>query len=143
MKYLNKLIVFSLFMLMSFGGKIAAYTYTINNQTGQDVKVQLRRTGGKLNKKFDLIKENRERTFSIGGFKKFVCLSEIEVQTKEESGEWGKAKKARMVFRSGAPIGPVTHLVVSRTADYMSLCKNKSIDLRVNQKTGEIDANVR
>ncbi len=90
MKYLNKLIVFSLFMLMSFGGKIAAYTYTINNQTGQDVKVVLNPS-----KKGGVILADQKRRFFSS-----PCLKSIDVLTKE-AGKWRKQKTARKVFAAG------------------------------------------
>lgn len=94
MKYLNKLIVFSLFMLMSLSGKIAAYTFTITNQTGQDVKVRLHYAFGALNKKDELIKSFEKRKFSwkFPNPKFGLCLTKIMVSTKG-LGKWVKQKQ--------------------------------------------------
>ncbi len=148
MKDFKKLMVVALFMSMSFGGKIAAYTYTINNQTGQDVKVRLHWLAGKLNKQDDWIKNGKMHKFKFGGLKSGVCLTSIRVST-EKAGKWGESKKAKMVFPS-APLrqdGALAHptVLAGRAAGAAgsavwrrSLCRNRYIDLRI--RAGKITA---
>ena len=143
MKYLNKLIVFSLFMLVSFGGKIAAYTFTINNQTGQDVKVRLYPF-----KKDGVILAGKKHKFSFKWLKAAICLYSINVSTKK-AGSWGKRKKVKMVFPSAPPRqdGALAHpaVLAGRAAGAAgsavwrrSLCRNRYIDLRI--RAGKITA---
>ena len=116
MKNLKKLMVGVLLMLASIGGKIAAYTFTINNQTGQDVKVRLNpfNEGG-------VISAGKERKFSLKCFLGICrCLKSIDVSTKQ-AGKWGKRKKARQKLTK--------------------VCKDRYIYLRVRQ--GNIHADFR
>ncbi len=94
MKDFKKLMVVALFMLMSFGGKIAAYTYKITNETRKDIKVKLfyEFFGDKeLHNKYRLIERFETGVFKFKGSK---CLNEVKVQ-EEKGGKWQKAKKAK------------------------------------------------
>lgn len=84
MKYLNKTVVFFLFMLVSFGVDISAYTYTIANMTGRDVKVRLHYELGKLNKQEDPIESYDTHIFSFTGGKIGACLTQIVVSSFDE-----------------------------------------------------------
>ncbi len=86
MKCLNKIMVFFLFMLFSYGLDISAYTYTVTNLTGRDVKVQLNWLNGKLNEEAELIRPYGTKIFS---FKGLNCLYKIIVSSfDEEEGKW-------------------------------------------------------
>jgi len=76
MKYLNKLMVFFLFMLFSYGIDTSAYTYTITNLTGKDVKVDLHYLFGKLAKNKPILPYDT-RKFRFGGWKIGLCLTKI------------------------------------------------------------------
>ena len=81
MKYLNKTMVFFLFMLVSFGVDISAYTYRFANMTDRTVKVRLRYLFGDLNKKDKKIKAYDQAKLSFGGLKIGACLQEIVVSS--------------------------------------------------------------
>ncbi len=138
MKYLKKLMVFSLFMLMSFGGKIAAYTYTLVNETGQDVKVRLLGSPGALNEKDDLIKKGETRKFYFGGGKSIRCLDSIKI-LRREAGEWidqiqwGLLKKKFPIL-----IRPLKWPLLEGRR--MSSCGDRNLFLRIDPKTGYIRA---
>ena len=95
MKYFNKLTVFFLFVLFSYGVDTFAWTYRVANETGGDVKVQLRWLGGNLEKE-KTIKAGSDHTFRIKGGKIGLCLYNIKVKQKRLNGSWGRAKKARI-----------------------------------------------
>ena len=84
MNYLNKAMILFLFMLASFGIDISAYTYTIANFTGRDVKVRLHYAFGKLNKQNDLIEAYDTKAFSFKGGKIGLCLTSIWVTSFDE-----------------------------------------------------------
>jgi len=97
MKNLNKLTAFFLFILFSYGVDTFSYTYTVANMTGENVKVQLYHTYGKLNDEPELIMKDVTKRFSFRGSKVGSCLSEIRVSKKKKSGKWGKL----ITIRSG------------------------------------------
>jgi len=139
-KYLNKLMLFSLFMLVSVSGRIAAYVFTITNETGQNVKVRLHYAFGKLNKQDDLIMAGDTRTFSFGGIKKGLCLSKIMVST-EQAGEWLKPKKAEKEYlrKDGTEMDAGTRADMYLFSPWaMSMCRSRHLFLRVDLETGEI-----
>ncbi len=105
MKYLKKLMVVALFMLVSFSGKIAAYTFRIYNETGRDVQVRLHWGHWRPLHEYKFIKNGRMRKFSwrFPNSKFGLCLSGIKVKVKKESGKWGKAKKARWKYSTVSP----------------------------------------
>lgn len=112
MKYFNKLMVFFLFLLFNYGVDTFAYTYTIFNETYEDLKVQLYSTFGKLGHP-RIIKSAGDRKFSF----KFpdsrfgVCLTKIVVSTKDSTGKWEKGKR---VFK------------------HTGLCEGEDFDLKFN-----------
>ncbi len=89
MKCLNKIMIFFLFMLFSYGVDISAYTYTISNLTGRDVKIELRWMNGKLNEEAELIRPYGIHKFSFKGTKGSKCLYKIMVSSfdKDEGME--------------------------------------------------------
>ncbi len=78
MKYLNKTMVFFLFMLVSFGVDISAYTYRFANMTDRTVKVKLRYFFGDLNEKDKQINAYDQAKLS---FRNLNCLQEIVVSS--------------------------------------------------------------
>lgn len=101
MKYLNKTMVFFLFMLVSFGADISAYNYPVTNFTGQPIKVRLHYAFGKLNKQDDLIEFMGTNPFSFTGGKIGLCLTSIEVS-------WFDAELDRWVDAMTAPMQSMT-----------------------------------
>jgi len=96
MKCLNKLMVFFLFMLFSYGVNTFSYTYTVANMTGEDVKVGLYYELGKLGKtKVIEAYDTHKFKFPIGTWEAGFCLSKIMVSIKK-IGKWGKAQKAKI-----------------------------------------------
>jgi len=80
MKYLNKLMVFFLFMLFSYGVDTSAYTYSFANMSGRDVRMELHWVFGKLDKKGKndkLIKKYETHKFHLGGWETGLCLTKI------------------------------------------------------------------
>ena len=88
MKYLNKSIVFFVFMLFSYGVDTFAYTYRITNMTDFDVKVQLHYRFGKLGPP-RIIKAGKTHKFSFTfpNPRFGLCLTKIKVV-----GQSGKIK---------------------------------------------------
>ena len=80
MKNLKKLMVVALLMLAGVSGKIAAYTYTVKNDSRKDIKVKLYYALGTL-QGWSLIKARKSRTFSwkFPNPKFGLCLTEIKV----------------------------------------------------------------
>jgi len=79
MKHFNKMMIFFLFMLVSFGKDISAYRYTVTNLTGQQIKVRLYYAFGALNSQYDLIEFYGTTPFSFTGGKGGLCLTKIMV----------------------------------------------------------------
>jgi len=95
MKHLDKLMVFSLFMLFSYGVDTFAYTYSLANMTGKEVKVRLYYVFGELTNKNELIRSHDTRRFRFGGLKIGLCLTKVMISIKK-SGKWEKAREAEM-----------------------------------------------
>jgi len=90
-KYFNKLGVFFVFMLFSHGVDTFAYTYTVANMSGRDVKVRLHYMFGTLNKNDGFIEADDTREFSFGGLKSGLCLSKMVVSSfNEDKKKWIK-----------------------------------------------------
>ncbi len=142
MKNLKKLMVVAL-MLAGVSGKIAAYTFKITNNTGQDVKVKLFwGVGSPLNKRYDEIKRGKTRKFAwkFGSLKAGLCLSGIKVQNKVR-GRWEKEKKVKLVRGKvdfsgvGGGAGAILFDIIAYK------CGNQNFDLVINdEKTGKIVA---
>ena len=103
MKYRNKLMVFFLSLLFSYGIDTFGYTYTITNMTGRDVMVRLDYAFGTLNKQADLVEKYDTREFLFGGWKAGLCLTKIMVSIKklgkweeEWEQEWEEEKEAKV-----------------------------------------------
>ena len=128
MKYLNKLIVFSLFMLMSFGGKIAAYTFQIRNKTGGDVKVKLYWGARSPLINWTKIGSGKRRKLSK---KNLNCLNGIDVQRKE-NGKWQKSEKVELVRKKLSTIVAILPFAGFAAASYQ--CGNQNFDLEIDKK---------
>ncbi len=91
MKHFNKIMIFFLFILASFGRDISAYRYTITNLTGTDVKIQL----FPFQKEFKLIHAYDTKVFSPKGIETIACLTKIMVSPfNEELNRWLGETKA-------------------------------------------------
>ncbi len=97
MRFFNKLMVFFLFLLFSYGVDTFGYTYTIANKTGGDVHVRLYYAFGQLTNHSYSIKENSTDTLKFGGGKAGLCQSQVMVRQKRLNGSWGREKKAKIV----------------------------------------------
>ena len=95
MKCLNKLMVFFLSLLFSYGIDTFGYTYTITNMTGRKVKVQLDWAWGELTNGGAIIGSYDTRTLHFGGWDAGLCLTEIWVSRKR-FGKWEKARETIM-----------------------------------------------
>ena len=85
MKYLNKLMVFFLFMLFSYGVDTFAYTYSIANMTGRGVNVQLHWVKDTLNRKGGTwVNAFDTRKFNFGGWQVGLCLNKIIAKSFDE-----------------------------------------------------------
>ena len=96
-----------LFILASFSGKIAVYTFRISNLTGHDVKVKLfyKFFGTKGFNPYELIKKGKTRKFS---FKNLNCLTQIKVQDSRGTHRvawWEGVRGVRRVPRVYEAIG--------------------------------------
>ena len=143
MKYFNKLMVFFLFILFSYGVDIFAYKYKITNQTDRDVKVRLHYAFGTLNNRPTLIKTGNHRVFNFGGWEAGLCLNKITVSTQDSAGKWGKPKKAKMrlITDKGVEITRSIHPVILVPGPpIMSVCKSEKFFLRINPKSKKISA---
>ncbi len=96
MKYFNKLMVFFLFLLFSYGIDTFGYTYKIHNQTGEDVRVRLYYLFGQLTNHSHLIKAGGMDKLKFGGGEAGLCLTKIMVKQRRLNGSWGRAKKAQI-----------------------------------------------
>ena len=113
MKYYNKLMVFFLFLLFSYGVDTFSHTYTIFNETYKDWKVQLYYTffGPRKLGHARIIKSAGEFRFSFTDIRVGLCLTKIVVWEKDSAGKWVKGK--RLLKHSG-------------------LCESEAFDLRLN-----------
>jgi len=92
MKYFNKLMVFFLFVLFSYGVDTFAYKYTIYNETLEDLRVQLYSVLGKLGHSHSIKSGDRRKfSYTFPDSRFGVCLTKIKV-AKREQGEWGEKK---------------------------------------------------
>lgn len=98
MEYFSRVtLFFASLLVLNCVTKTLAYTYTVTNKTGRDIKVQLYWTGGKkLNKKAQIIKKGKSYPFEypVGSGKAGLCLTKIMVAVKQ-NGEWGNMKQLR------------------------------------------------
>jgi len=149
MNYFNKRMVFLVLMLFGYGIDALAYTYTIVNQTGRDVKVQLHydevvriephiRPGNTD----DLIKQG-DTLRSI--FRAGLCLNKIMVSTKNSVGSWGEPREAKKKFlrEDGTEITEESIANLYSTHDawlIVGMCQSKEFFLRIDQKSQVISA---
>ena len=111
MKCFNKLIVFFLFVLSSYGIDTFAYVYNVYNETYKVLKVQLYSAFGKLGHP-RAIKSGYKFSFNFGGTRKGVCLTAMKVWIKgSTTGNWIRGKR---VFK------------------HSGLCENEAFDLKLN-----------
>ena len=96
MKYLNKIMVFFLFLLFGYGVDTFAYIYRITNKTDKVLKVQLYYTffGTRKLGHPRRIEPNGLHRFVFTGIKSGLCLTKIMVWIKDSAGEWEKGKYA-------------------------------------------------
>jgi len=83
MKYRNKLMVFFLFMLFSYGADTSAYTFSFANMTGRDVKVKLHYVFGGLGKAKEIEAYDTHK-FRFIKEKSILCLSKIIAKSFDE-----------------------------------------------------------
>ena len=111
MKYFNKLMVFFLFVLFSYGVDTFAYVYNVYNEVkGKVLKVQLYSVFGELGHPRS-IKPGEKFRFNFRDIRRGVCLTSMKVWEKGSVKKWVKGKK---VFR------------------HAGLCENEAFDLKLN-----------
>ena len=130
MKDFKKLMVVVLFMLASVSGKIAAYTYTINNQTGQDVKVKLYWGARSPLINWTKIESGERRKLSR---KNLNCLNGIDVQRKE-NGRWQKSEKVELVRKKVPTWAYIAFQAVAVFKEVSYQCGNQTFDLEIDEK---------
>jgi len=147
MKYVNKTMVFLVFMLLSYGADAFAYKFTFVNKTGRELKIRLNYAFGKMHDKPILIRSMTTHTFAVGGWSSFLCLTTIEVWNKDSKGKWWGPEKAKKKFlrKDGTEItgGSLADLytgLISGGWSVVSMCKNKKFILRKNPKNWKISA---
>ena len=141
MKYFNKLIVFLVLVLLSYGVDTFAYTYKISNQTGRDVKIQLRYAFGRLNEKVIFIRSRGIHTLVFRGWSSGLCLTKIMVSTKK-SGKWEKLKKAEIRIKKPKTIESAADLLYRIISGSAGICESKRIVLRIDPVFGDLIASV-
>ncbi len=111
MKCFNKLMVFFLFLLFSYGADTFTYVYNVYNEVeGKVLKVQLYSALGTLGHPRS-IKSGEKFRFNFRGSRRGVCLTAMRVWEKDSAGKWVKGK--RLFKHSG-------------------LCENERFDLKLN-----------
>jgi len=94
MKYFNKLMVFFLFVLFSYGVDTFAYTYKIYNETYMALKVQLYSVFEKLGHPRIISSGDKRRfSFTFPDSRFGLCLTKMVVSIKNSAGKWGKGKR--------------------------------------------------